>query len=58
MSCLRPRYLSARGTTRWTLRLHRRLPRGKYVVWVRGIDAVGNVERKDRHRNLGRFRVR
>ena len=58
VSCLRTTYLSTKGTTRWSVRLKRRLPRGRYVVWVRGIDAVGNVEHKARRVNLGRFRVR
>src|SRR3954452_1147782 len=58
VSCLRTTYLSTRGTTRWWVRLKRRLPRGRYVVWVRGIDAAGNVEHKARRVNLGRFRVR
>jgi hypothetical protein len=58
VSCLRTTYLSARGTTRWSIRLKRRLPRGRYVVWARGIDAAGNVEHKARRVNLGRFTVR
>ncbi len=56
-SCLRPRYLDARGARSWRLRLP--LPRrGRYLVWVRGIDAAGNVERKDRTRNLRRLTLR
>jgi hypothetical protein len=58
VSCLRTTYLSARGTTSWSIRLKRRLPRGRYVVWVRGVDAAGNVEHKARRANLGRFTVR
>jgi hypothetical protein len=57
-SCLRTTYLRARGRTRWTLRLPARLPRGRYKLWVRGIDAAGNVERKARTRNFIRLRVR
>jgi hypothetical protein len=57
-SCLRTTYLSARGTTRWSIRLRRRLPAGRYVVWARGVDAAGNVEHKARRVNLGRFSVR
>jgi hypothetical protein len=56
-SCLRTRYLTARGTTRWTLRL-RTLPRGSYKLWVRGIDSAGNVEHKGRQRNFARLVVR
>lgn len=58
VSCLRTRYLPARGTTSWRFTYRHRLPRGRYVAWVRGIDAAGNVERKNRRRNLTRFRVR
>jgi len=57
-SCLRTTYLPARGTSRWSFSVRARLPRGRYVVWVRGIDAFGNIERKARTRNLIRFRVR
>ena len=57
VECRRTTYLSARGTTRWSIRLGRRLPRGRYVVWVLGVDAAGNVERKARRANPGRFRV-
>ena len=58
VSCLRTKYLPARGTASWRFTYRHRLPRGRYVAWVRGIDAVGNVERKARKRNLTRFRVR
>jgi hypothetical protein len=51
-SCRRTRYLSARGTTRWTLRRRVRLPRGEYLLWSRAIDSAGNIERKARRRNL------
>jgi hypothetical protein len=58
VSCLRTKYLPARGTTSWRFSYRHRLPRGRYVAWVRGIDAAGNVEHKARKRNLTRFRVR
>jgi hypothetical protein len=58
VSCLRTTYLSARGAARWSLSVRARLPRGRYVAWVRGIDVFGNVERKARSRNLSRFRIR
>ena len=57
-SCHRTSYVAASGARRWRVRLPRRLPRGRYQVWVRGIDAAGNVERKDRRRNLARLTVR
>jgi len=43
-SCSRPRYVRARGTTRWSVRFAHRLPRGRYVAWVRARDAAGNHE--------------
>ncbi len=58
VSCLRTPYLGARGTTRWSFSQRTRLPRGAYKVFVRGIDAAGNVERKQRTRNFARLRVR
>ena len=57
-SCLRTSYLPARGTTSWSFSKRARLPRGHYSVWVRGRDAAGNVERKDKRRNLARLRIR
>jgi hypothetical protein len=41
----RQHWLVARGTTRWSFRLSKRLPRGTYVVRTRAIDFAGNVER-------------
>ena len=58
VSCLRTPYLQARGTKRWSFAQRVRLPRGAYKVFVRGIDAAGNVERKQRTRNFARLRVR
>ena len=57
-SCHRTVYLRARGTASWRFRLGVRLPPGRYKAWVRGVDAAGNVERKNKPRNLIRFRVR
>ena len=37
--------LRATGTTRWTYRLKRRLPKGRYVVYARAVDAAGVAER-------------
>ena len=56
--CKRARYLKARGTRRWKLRKRAKLPAGKYVVRVRGIDAAGNRERRARKRNVLVRRVR
>lgn len=44
-SCTRPRWLTARGTTRWTFSTPARLPRGSYRVRVRAVDATANVGR-------------
>jgi hypothetical protein len=46
--CRRPTYVTAKGTSRWSLRIAGPLPRGAYVVRSRAIDATGNVERKTR----------
>ena len=58
VSCRRATYLTATGRAQWRLTLRARLPRGRYVAWVRGVDASGNVERKARGHNLIRFSVR
>jgi Tol biopolymer transport system component len=43
-SC-RPRFLlTARGTTKWSLRLKRRLPNGRYVITSRATDNAGQRE--------------
>jgi len=57
-SCRRTTYISAKGATKWTLTLKRRLPKGQYQIWVRAVDAAGNVEHKSRKRNFKRLRVR
>jgi hypothetical protein len=44
-SCKRPHWLSAKGTDRWSLRLSKRMPSGKYQVLTRAVDSAGNVER-------------
>lgn len=59
-SCLRTQYFLRvrRGKHGWTLRFNHRLARAGYKIWVRGIDAAGNVERKHFKRNGRVFRVR
>jgi hypothetical protein len=57
-SCLRTVYLSARGRSSWSFAIRTKLRRGRYLLWVRGIDAFGNIERKSARRNLARFSVR
>lgn len=56
-SCRRTRYVLARGTTSWSLSERVRLPPGNYQVWVRGVDARNNVERRQRRRNFIRLTV-
>jgi len=56
--CARTSYVAARGTTSWSLRVPRRLPRGRYIVWSRATDQSGNVERKSAKRNRLRVTVR
>ena len=51
-SCLRTSYVSARGTTSWHFNFVGRFPRGRYQIWVRGLDPAGNIERKRRGRNF------
>src|SRR3954454_24367537 len=57
-SCLHTTYVNAKGTTKWTFTARRRLPAGRYQIWVRGIDAAGNVEHKSRKRNFKRLAFR
>lgn len=54
--CLPARYLRARGTHRWTLRVHGALPRGRYVVRVRAIDRQGDTGRRSVRRRQVRQR--
>lgn len=50
-SCDKTSYLDAKGTSSWSLKLPV-LPYGRYTIWTRGIDANGNVERKNHAQNL------
>jgi hypothetical protein len=56
-SCRRPHLIRARGLRGWSLRIARRLPRGRYKLVVRAIDRKGNRE-GTRKGNTLRFRVR
>jgi hypothetical protein len=40
----RQNWLAVRGTTHWSFRLPKRLPRGTYLVRTRAIDFAGNIE--------------
>jgi len=57
-SCKRTVYITTRGRSKWSFSAKTRLPRGRYTVWVRGIDVFGNIERKTTKRNFGRFVVK
>jgi hypothetical protein len=56
--CTKTSYLPTRGRRSWSFAFRGRLPRGRYVLWVRGLDGAGNIERKAHRRNLRRFTVR
>lgn len=58
VSCQRTKYLKALGTGTWTFLYKHKLPKGKYLAWVRGQDAAGNTERKAKTRNLTTFTIR
>jgi hypothetical protein len=53
----KPTYFTAKGTTRWTLRVKGPLPAGKYLALIRARDNIGNAERQSAHRNFRRFRL-
>lgn len=57
-SCSRPQYVRARGTSRWTRRVSRTLPAGRYVAITRAADRFGNRERSRTTANVLRFRLR
>jgi hypothetical protein len=57
-SCLRTVYITTRGRSKWSFSAKTSLLRGRYTVWVRGVDVFGNIERKTTKRNFARFRVR
>jgi hypothetical protein len=48
--CSKHRWLHVRGTARWSYRLSKRLPKGRYVVQTRAIDFAGNVKRSHTRR--------
>jgi hypothetical protein len=51
-SCARQAFLPARGTTRWSFTLRRRLPRGRYRVAVKAMDRAGNAQSRPTRRSL------
>jgi hypothetical protein len=42
--CSKRRWLPVRGATRWSFRLPKKLPRGRYVIRTRAVDFAGNVQ--------------
>lgn len=54
-SCSKPVWLRAKGTTKWSLSVKRRLKRGKYSIRVRARDGAGNRQAKPARRS-GRVR--
>jgi hypothetical protein len=54
MRCSKHRWLPVRGTTHWSFRLPKRLPKGRYVIRTRAIDFAGNVQ----HSRTRRLRLR
>ena len=59
-ACVVHRFLAAKGTTRWTFRLKRRLPKGSYVVYSRavGVDGAKETRFSAAVGNRIRFRLR
>jgi hypothetical protein len=43
-SCTAPRYVAARGTSKWSLRIRKTLPKGKYMVYARATDDAGSTQ--------------
>ena len=41
--CAAPKYLAAKGTTSWSLKLKKKLKKGSYVVLVKATDDTGNT---------------
>jgi hypothetical protein len=42
--CSKRRWLPVRGTTRWSFRFPKKLPKGRYVIRTRAVDFAGNVQ--------------
>ncbi|MDQ6914772.1 MAG: hypothetical protein M3155_03050 [Actinomycetota bacterium] len=57
-TCRAARFLRARGTTRWLFVRRGRFRAGRYVIYVRAIDAAGNVEVAFTRRNHRPLRLR
>lgn len=49
--CRPPKYMRARGRASWRVTL-KGLPRGRYLVWARAVDAAGNRGRREGSRRV------
>lgn len=58
--CAPAKFLRAKGTTKWTYKLKRKLRKGKYVVYARAVDTAGKKETRfsKADRNRAAFRLR
>jgi hypothetical protein len=54
----RPSFLKAKGTTNWSLKLRKRLPKGKYVAFARATDKAGQRQAGFPKGSRKAFRVR
>jgi hypothetical protein len=57
-NCRRPTLLKARGTRHWRFSIRAHLPRGRYRIVARGVDASFNKEKPHKPRNQKAVRVR
>jgi hypothetical protein len=59
-TCTKPVWLKAKGTRRWSFRLKRRLPKGRYVVYARAVNRAGvwDARFSPKRGNKRRFKVR
>ena len=55
--CEPTRFLRARGTTKWSLRLRKRLAKGSYVLYVRAVDNAGTTQAGFSRSNRRAFKV-
>jgi hypothetical protein len=44
ISCSKRHWLPAAGSSRWSFRVPKKLPKGRYVIRTRAVDFAGNVE--------------
>jgi hypothetical protein len=49
-SCNKPKWMAAKGTTSWTLRMPKKLAAGVYVIRTRATDFAGNAQKVRSHK--------